>query len=234
MGWWDFISSLFQPNNDSGPYAGSMANPMGWLAALGTGAGIGGNIYSAVQGNKDANYLNQVAKQQPNWQAYYQPISDQASTAMRNALMKLYIGRGLSPDSGAINSLVGQGMAQQEQDNIYKAMELAQRHQMGMIDAAKANVGGRGTIASQLGNVSALPNYLAGQATRYDTNQARARQDQRTREFDAWYRNAMNTGNAATQSMQTGPSPISYPQNQQFSGDLDGTDYSTDYLSPVS
>jgi hypothetical protein len=204
---------------------------MGWLAALGTLSGIGGNIYGAYQSGKDANALQKVANKPVDWRQFYQPMSDAARTAYTSSLTRGGIGRGLSPDSGALASLVGQGMAGMESDQVYKAMELAGKQQGLMVDAYGRSMGGRGNALAGIGNVGALPNYLAGHAQRYDNTQARQRQEAMTKQWMDHVRSAIQTGDAATQSMRI-PN-ISYPQNQTFSGDI-YDQYETDYNTPAS
>ncbi len=157
---WDAVSGL-------GGLFGGEANPnaLGWLSLLGTGAGVGSQVYGAVQQHNAAEDLKRAANRQINPYEFYNQMSEAERQAMQRQIKADMATRGIPFDSGYATGLTAEIMAGRESDRFNNALNASLANRQMQLGA----FGDRGRLMQgmpQVGDQNALGNYMQWRAAR--------------------------------------------------------------------
>lgn len=107
----------------AGNYLGNVSWPQA-LGGLGTLAGIGSTIYGYNQARDQAAQMRRLARQPLDVNAYYQPMSEAAKTALMRGVKGNLAERGIQP-GGYYDALTSESLAKTEDERWRAALQAA-------------------------------------------------------------------------------------------------------------
>ena len=141
MAWYDELAPL--------------GTPMGLLALLSTGAGIGSNIYEGQRARGDYEKTLRAMQQPLDPNQYYTPMTAMEHAALTRSIKGDLASRNVPMDGAYTTALTSELLAKNETQRWLAALQAAQAQRSGLLGAYQMRPQTRG-----MGDISALPAYL--------------------------------------------------------------------------
>jgi len=156
------IDMAFAPSYsypDVSPAYSDFANPLGLLALLSTGLGIGSTIYNPLQSSAEADRFLRQARQPLDPSSYLRAITKAEEAAMQRTIKGDLVTRGVPLDSAYATGLIAELMAKDARGRLADAYGIAAGQQGNVLGAYRSRLEERAQ-RRPMGDVSALPSYL--------------------------------------------------------------------------
>lgn len=155
------VGGMFAPGGGGGGYE----QGLGWLSLLGTGAGVGSQIYGAMNANNASNKLYDLSKKPLDPMQFYQAMGNAERQSLGRSIKADMATRGIPYDGGYGTALSSEIMAGRDTDRFKAALDAALNQRQlqlgGYGMAGRLNQGNPG-----VGDASSLGNYMRWRAAR--------------------------------------------------------------------